>query len=165
MYRIHKSGNNRCESPGQNGGVHESFQSFTSTVISSNLVYESASFEYPSCGKVFQSSKLLQEHIDHEHAEENSRTSLTLQSVADNSDWMYCQNPNLTTTQPQHNLNLVGFDTNITFHTHPPPTRNSNSTRKNGPRGLKFVMQHRTAILTRTQPNFNPTILFGQNFF
>ena len=32
-----------------------------------------------------------------------------------------CQNPNLTTTQPQPNLNLVGFDTIITFHTHPPP--------------------------------------------
>ena len=89
MYRIHKSGNNRCESPGQNGGVHKSVQSLTSTVISSNLVYESASFECPSCGKVFHSSKLLQEHIDHEHAEENSRTSLTLQSVADNSDLMY----------------------------------------------------------------------------
>ena len=32
----------------------------------------------------------------------------------------YCQNPNLTTTQPQPNLNLVGFDTIITLH-HPPP--------------------------------------------
>ena len=100
MYRIHKSGDNRCaqnsvQSPGQvhehNGSVHESFQSFTSAVISSNLVYESASFECPSCGKVFRSSKLLQEHIDYEHAEENSRTSLTLQSVADNSDWMYAK--------------------------------------------------------------------------
>ena len=34
-----------------------------------------------------------------------------------------CQNPNLTTTQP--NLNLVGFDTIITLHPpthhHPPP--------------------------------------------
>ena len=30
-----------------------------------------------------------------------------------------CQNPNLTTTQPQPNLNLVGFDTIITL---PPPT-------------------------------------------
>ena len=100
MYRIHNSGDNRCaqnsvQSPGQvhehNGSVHESFQSFTSAVISSNLVYESASFECPSCGKVFRSSKLLQEHIDHEHAEDNSRTSLTLQSVADNSDWMYAK--------------------------------------------------------------------------
>ena len=43
----------------------------------------------PSCGKVFKSSKMLQEHIDNEYAEENSRSSLTLQSVADNSDWMY----------------------------------------------------------------------------
>ena len=36
----------------------------------------------------------------------------------------YCQNPNLTTTQPQANLNLVGFDTIIILHTpptHPPP--------------------------------------------
>ena len=30
----------------------------------------------------------------------------------------YCQNPNLTTTQPQPNLNLVGFDMIITLHTH-----------------------------------------------
>ena len=38
-------------------------------------------------------------------------------------DDCYCQNPNLTTTQPQPNLNLVGFDTIITFHTTPqPPT-------------------------------------------
>ena len=75
-----------------------------------------------------------------------------------------CQNPNLTTTQPQPNLNLVGFDTIITLHTpHPPPTphRNSNSTRTNGPRGLKFVMQHHPAIITTTQHNFNPTIFWG----
>ena len=51
----------------RNEGVHESFQSFTSAVIS-------ATFECPSCEKVFRSLK-LQEHIDHEHAEENSRTS------------------------------------------------------------------------------------------
>ena len=34
-----------------------------------------------------------------------------------------CQNPNLTTTQPQPKLNLVGFDTMITLHKphhHPP---------------------------------------------
>ena len=30
---------------------------------------------------------MLQEHIDHEYGEEGS--SLTLQSVADNSDWVY----------------------------------------------------------------------------
>ena len=30
----------------------------------------------------------------------------------------YCQNPNLITTQPQLNLNLVGFDMIITLHTH-----------------------------------------------
>ena len=30
------------------------------------------------------------------------------------------QNPNLTTTQPQPNLNLVGFDMIITLHTTPP---------------------------------------------
>ena len=29
----------------------------------------------------------------------------------------FCQNPNLTTTQPQPNLNLVGFDMIITLHT------------------------------------------------
>ena len=80
-YRIHKSEDSRCESQGQNGGVHESFQSFTSTVISSNLINESASFECPSCGKVFQSSKLLQEHIDHEHAKENSRQYNQLQII------------------------------------------------------------------------------------
>ena len=76
---------------------------------------------------------------------------------------IYCQNPNLTTTQPQPNLNLVGFDMIITLHTtpHPPPHRNSDSTRKNGPRGLKFVMQHHPAILTTTQHNFNPTIFWG----
>ena len=35
----------------------------------------------------------------------------------------YCQNPNLTITQPQPNLNLLGFDTIITLHTpHPQPT-------------------------------------------
>ena len=73
MTGIHKSGDNRCEensaqSPVQNGGVRENLHSFTSTVISSNLVYESASFECPSCRKVLHSSKLLQEHIDHEHA-------------------------------------------------------------------------------------------------
>ena len=51
----------------------------------------------------------------------------------------YCQNPNLTTTQP--NLILVGFDTIIALHTHPAPhhpTTNSISTRKNDPRGMKF---------------------------
>ena len=36
----------------------------------------------------------------------------------------FCQNPNLTTTQPKPNLNLVGFDTIITLHhpTHPTGT-------------------------------------------
>ena len=34
----------------------------------------------------------------------------------------FCQNPNLTTTQPKPNLNLVGFDMIITLH-HPPPTQ------------------------------------------
>ena len=79
----------------------------------------------------------------------------------------YCQNPNLTTTQPQPNLNLVGFDMIITLH-HPTPHRNSNSTRRNGPRGLKFVMQHHPSILTTTQHNLtlqfsnmvNPTNIF-----
>ena len=35
--------------------------------------------------------------------------------------YIYCQNPNLTTTQPQPNLNLVGFDTIITLHPPTPP--------------------------------------------
>ena len=70
MYRIHKSGDNRC----LRNIAH-------SPVILSDLVYESANFECPSCGKVFKSSKMLQEHIDNEYAEENSRSSLTLQSV------------------------------------------------------------------------------------
>ena len=39
------------------------------------------------------------------------------------SEMTYCQNPNLTTTQPQPNLNLVGFDMIIAVHTTttPPP--------------------------------------------
>ena len=74
-----------------------------------------------------------------------------------------CQNPNLTITQPKPNLKLVGFDTIITLH-HPPPTppphhRNSISTTRNGPRGLKFVMQHHPSILTTTQHNL--TLLFS----
>ena len=45
-----------------------------------------------------------------------------------------CQNPNLTTTQLQPNLNLVGVDTIITLHHHPPTHhQNSTSTRKNDP--------------------------------
>ena len=41
----------------------------------------------------------------------------------------YCQNPNLTTNQPQPNLNLVGFDTIITLHTpHPPPPTTTTGT-------------------------------------
>ena len=71
--------NNSDQSPEyvheRNEGVDESFQSFTSAVTSANFVLESSSFECPSCGKVFFSSKLLQDHIDHEHAEENTRTS------------------------------------------------------------------------------------------
>ena len=75
-----------------------------------------------------------------------------------------CQNPNLTTTQPKPNLSLVGFDTIITLHTpptQPPHHRNSNSTRNNGPRGLKFCMQPHQAKLTTTQHNFNPTVFWG----
>ena len=74
------------------------------------------------------------------------------------------QNPNLTTTQPQPNLNLVGFDTIITLH-HPPPThpthRNSTSTRNNDPRGLKFCRRPNQAKLTTIQHNSNPTIFWG----
>ena len=33
-------------------------------------------------------------------------------------NFVFCQNPNLTATQP--NLNLVGFDTIIAVHTTPP---------------------------------------------
>ena len=69
--------NNSDQSPEyvheRNEGVDESFQSFTSAVISATFVYESSSFECPSCGK------LLQDYIDHEHAEENTKTTLTLQ--------------------------------------------------------------------------------------
>ena len=36
--------------------------------------------------------------------------------VLEVSNWVYCQNPNLTTTQTQPKLNLVGFDTIITLH-------------------------------------------------
>ena len=51
----------------------------------------------------------------------------------------------------------------ITLHPppHHPPPRNSNSTRNNGPRGLKFCMQPHQAKLTTTQHNFNPTIFWG----
>ena len=79
-----------------------------------------------------------------------------------------CQNPNLTTTQPPHNttqpnLNIGLGLTELLLYTTttPPPPRNSTSTRKNDPRGLKFVLQHRVAILTTTQHNYNPTIFWG----
>ena len=39
-------------------------------------------------------------------------------------------------------------------------TRNSNSTRKNGPRGLKFYMRPHLTKLTTTKHNFNPTIIW-----
>ena len=74
----------------------------------------------------------------------------------------FCQNPNLTTTQP--NLNLVGFHTIIAVHTNttPPthPTRNSTSTRNKGPSGLKICMRPHLTKLTTTQHNFNPTIFW-----
>ena len=41
--------------------------------------------------------------------------------LADMNQKNFCQNPNLTTTQPQPNFNLVGFDMIITLHTPPPP--------------------------------------------
>ena len=76
----------------------------------------------------------------------------------------FCQNPNLTTTQP--NLNLVGFDMIIAFHTTTPPsphhtTGNSTSTRDKGPSGLKFCMgPHLTKLrgggLTNPSPGVNP---------
>ena len=44
-----------------------------------------------------------------------------LKSILFGHSFKYCQNPNLTTTQPQSNLNLVGFDTIITLHHHHPP--------------------------------------------
>ena len=71
-----------------------------------------------------------------------------------------CQNPNLTTTQP--NLNLVGFDMIIAVHTTPHhTTRKSTSTRNKGPSGLKFWMRPRLTKLATTQHNFNPTIFWG----
>merc|ERR1712240_217511 len=75
----------------------------------------------------------------------------------------FCQNPNLTPTQPQLNLNLVGFDTIITLHhpPHPTPHRNSTSTRNNDPRGLKFCKRPYQAKLTTIQHNFNPTFFWG----
>ena len=76
-----------------------------------------------------------------------------------------CQNPNLTTTQPQPNLNLVGFDMNITLHTPPTPPRNSTSTRNNDPRVLKFFRRPYQAKLTIIQHNFNPSIFSGGRSF
>ena len=62
----------------------------------------------------------------------------------------HCQNPNLTTTQPQPN-------TPTTTTTH----RNSTSSRNNDPRGLKFCRRPYQANLTIIQRNFNPTIFLG----
>ena len=80
--------------------------------------------------------------------------------------WRFCQNPNLTTIQP--NLNLVRFDTIITLHP-PLPThhhhRNSNSTRNNDPRGLIFCRRPHQPKLTTTQPNFNPKKFFDPKIF
>ena len=58
----------------------------------------------------------------------------------------------LSKLQPNHNLTLTWLGlTRLSLYTPPPPPplhhRNSNSTRKNGPRGLKFVMEHPYAIL------------------
>ena len=71
-----------------------------------------------------------------------------------------CQKPNLGTTKPQHNLNLVGFDPIITLHTphhRHHTTRNCISNRNNDPRGLKLCRRHYQAKLTTIQHNFNPT--------
>ena len=51
--------------------------------------YGCDSFECTSCGKMFPLPKMLLEHVDHEQAEEASRTSLMLQFVADTSNWIY----------------------------------------------------------------------------
>ena len=80
-----------------------------------------------------------------------TKTNLTL-------TWLgFCQNPNLTTTQPQPNLNLVGFETIITLHTPTHHYRSSTSTKNNDPMGLKFCRRPYQAKLTTIQHNFNPS--------
>ena len=50
----------------------------------------------------------------------------------------------------------------IAVHTPPTTTpRNSTSTRKNNPRGLKFFMRPHLTKPTTTQHNFNPTTYWG----
>ena len=74
--------------------------------------------------------------------------------------WIYCQNSNLTTNQPNLNLRLDLTWLLLVTPT-PPPTSNSTSTRNIGPRDLKFCMQPHLTKLTTIQLNFNPTI-FGR---
>ena len=40
--------------------------------------------------------------------------------------YIHCQNPNSTPTQPQPNITLVGLDTKMTLHTPTPPPQNFN---------------------------------------
>ena len=70
-----------------------------------------------------------------------------------------------TPTQPQLNLNLVGFDMIIILH--PPHPHHHHHEELILPERLvlevrNFVMQHRPAILTTPQHNFNPTIFWGR---
>ena len=77
---------------------------------------------------------------------------------------MYCQNPNLTTTQRNLNVRLGLTRLLLFIPHHPTPhhtTRNSTSTRNKGPSGLKFCMRPHLTKLTTTQHNFNPTIFLG----
>ena len=73
-----------------------------------------------------------------------------------------CQNHNLTTTQPQPYLNLVGL-TRLSLYTPPthPHHRYSTFTRNNDPRGVKFCRRPYQAKLTTIQHNVNPTIFLG----
>ena len=79
---------------------------------------------------------------------QSTTVKVTDERLINMSGLIYCQNPNLTSTQPNLTSTLVGFDMIITLHPPPPPhhpTRNSTSTRNNDPRGLKFRRQGQQA--------------------
>ena len=74
FYRIHKSGDVRC--------VHINLQT-TENLEQHIEMYMSKSFECPYCKKIFSTPKDLQDHIQNLHAEEASRSTLTLLAEAD----------------------------------------------------------------------------------
>lgn len=79
FYRIHKSGDVRC--------VQINLQT-TENLEQHSKIYMSNNFECPSCKNMFSTPKDLQDHIEKLHAEEASRSELTLLSEADCSGWI-----------------------------------------------------------------------------